>query len=138
MTNPNIRNLWPAFDPPGPPVGGHLARLDGFAHDLSSRTDGLVEARLEPVRLPGLPLGTAYHFRIAEAFPYGESKVIFTAIEHEGVLTIKGWLKEELILRTAAEVDAFLHACATSGRVDALVRRLMLIASARRPVTPPK
>jgi hypothetical protein len=136
MTDHDLQDLWPSFEPPGPPTGGHLARLDDFARDLKLRTGGAVEARLEPVRLPGVPLGAAYYFRIAEAAAHGESKVIFTAIERDGALTIRGWRKRDLVLRTAAEVDGFLRTCATSARVDALVRRLMLIAAARRSPPP--
>lgn len=131
MTLQDLQNLWPNFAEPGPPSSEYLAQVDEFARNLKARTGNLVEARLEPVRFPDVPLGRAYHFRIAETVPRGESKVIFTGIEQDGVLIIKGWSKKDRRLRTYAEVEAFLHECATSDRVDALVRRLMLIAQAR-------
>jgi hypothetical protein len=120
-----IASLWPHVAVPEIPRSGLLSLLARHAAGLARVTDGNVFAQLSPLPLEGANEERRYELALRASRRPTAKVTLFMAHQSGDSVIIEGW-EDRVVLRSAADVQAFLASVADAVETRVSIERLML------------
>jgi hypothetical protein len=117
-------DLWPKFGQTEPPATGLWLAVRAFARDLEPRTAGQVLARLDAIKLPGVPVGKAFELRFVATCAPSRPVTMLQVVEHSDGLSLEIPGQSPVLVRTEQELAEVLGNFAASAGVAEMVRVL--------------